>query len=493
MKTTGKASALSSGKAINGRWTREEHELFLQALNEYGREWKKVAKRIKTRSSAQIRSHAQKYFQKLQKEQKAGLHGGAAALHGSHVVLDKAPNGKKKSTSRGDKTITKKKRKLKGKGASGTYKRQKRPVSPNQVSKSYHTSYGRFSPVQKARASPNISDTSKSPSFSSIGPNGTFPSPYTSPFVTRNFVKTIATKKKLVQSWEQRLRTLLSKRKKVSGFSKGGIAASLSNTKGSTPRQGKSPQDLERHDDLSVTPRLSPLNIPQNEGEISRIRDRLNRRDELVKVDLKIIDVIDSACNAPCICGEPKLIFHCSHEKEKKMDSGDRYTCITVRQKMLNIYQRSYEKNGSFSTPQSISLLEQWKKINLEVARAKSAELSYQNAELLYMALSPVARENLSILDNEELSAVQVLIGSMMGIRPRKSKNNTKGKKVSITKTTTTTTTKTTINYEDKDQDDDAGSDKSESDSEDESESESEPEADSDSSDDDSSSDEEEE
>ena len=160
---------------------------------------------------------------------------------------------------------------------------------------------------------------------------------------------------------------------------------------------------------------------------------------------------------------------------------------------MLNIFQRSYEKNGSFSTPQSVSLLEQWKKINLEVARAKSAELSYQNAEMLYMALSPIARENLSILDNEELSAVQVLIGSMMGIRPRKSKNSTKGKKVSITKTTTTTTTKTTINYQDENRDDNDESDKSQSDSEDGCDSESESEVDSDSCEDDSSSDEEEE
>ena len=84
---------------------------------------------------------------------------------------------------------------------------------------------------------------------------------------------------------------------------------------------------------------------------------------------------------------------------------------------------------------------------------------------MLYMALSPIARENLSILDNEELSAVQVLIGSMMGIRPRKSKNSTKAKKVSITKTTTTTTTKTTINYEGKHRDDNDESDNSQSDS----------------------------
>jgi hypothetical protein len=33
----------------------------------YGREWKRVAADIKTRTSAQIRSHAQKYFAKLAK------------------------------------------------------------------------------------------------------------------------------------------------------------------------------------------------------------------------------------------------------------------------------------------------------------------------------------------------------------------------------------------------------------------------------------------
>jgi len=52
-----------------GRWTREEHQLFLEGLQMYGREWKKVAKRIKTRTSAQIRSHAQKYFDKLARDE----------------------------------------------------------------------------------------------------------------------------------------------------------------------------------------------------------------------------------------------------------------------------------------------------------------------------------------------------------------------------------------------------------------------------------------
>ena len=45
----------------------QEHEAFLQGLRLYGREWKRVAADIRTRTSAQIRSHAQKYFAKLAK------------------------------------------------------------------------------------------------------------------------------------------------------------------------------------------------------------------------------------------------------------------------------------------------------------------------------------------------------------------------------------------------------------------------------------------
>ena len=58
---------VESGHEHTGRWTKEEHESFLSALQLYGKEWKKVAARVKTRTVVQTRTHAQKYFQKLQK------------------------------------------------------------------------------------------------------------------------------------------------------------------------------------------------------------------------------------------------------------------------------------------------------------------------------------------------------------------------------------------------------------------------------------------
>jgi SHAQKYF class myb-like DNA-binding protein len=52
----------------NGRWTNEEHQLFLEAIFMFGNEWRKVQEHIKTRSSTQARSHAQKFFISIKKK-----------------------------------------------------------------------------------------------------------------------------------------------------------------------------------------------------------------------------------------------------------------------------------------------------------------------------------------------------------------------------------------------------------------------------------------
>eukprot|EP00344_Euplotes_crassus_P002806 CAMPEP_0197004594 /NCGR_PEP_ID=MMETSP1380-20130617/23801_1 /TAXON_ID=5936 /ORGANISM="Euplotes crassus, Strain CT5" /LENGTH=392 /DNA_ID=CAMNT_0042423439 /DNA_START=21 /DNA_END=1200 /DNA_ORIENTATION=+ len=51
-----------------GRWTCLEHFKFLEALKKYGKEWQKVQQHVNTRTSTQARSHAQKFFVKLDKK-----------------------------------------------------------------------------------------------------------------------------------------------------------------------------------------------------------------------------------------------------------------------------------------------------------------------------------------------------------------------------------------------------------------------------------------
>jgi len=99
----------SSGQVENtGRWTSEEHRLFLQGLEQHGKGWKKIATLIKSRTVVQIRTHAQKYFQKLAKARQngealggvgMGTVGGAALVGGippgnhGHVHIGTAEGG----------------------------------------------------------------------------------------------------------------------------------------------------------------------------------------------------------------------------------------------------------------------------------------------------------------------------------------------------------------------------------------------------------------
>jgi len=64
------SSLSQDNERSNGRWTKEEHQRFVDAIKVHGKNWKKVEESVGTRSGAQIRSHAQKFFLKLEKDLK---------------------------------------------------------------------------------------------------------------------------------------------------------------------------------------------------------------------------------------------------------------------------------------------------------------------------------------------------------------------------------------------------------------------------------------
>ncbi len=76
----------------SGRWTQQEHQAFLEGLQECGREWKKVAMRIPTRTSAQIRSHAQKYFSKIQRDHESAFLPDLSATYSSGYATASIPS-----------------------------------------------------------------------------------------------------------------------------------------------------------------------------------------------------------------------------------------------------------------------------------------------------------------------------------------------------------------------------------------------------------------
>ena len=51
-----------------GRWKNEEHQRFISSLEVYGKNWKKIQECVVTRSTTQIRSHAQKYFYRIERK-----------------------------------------------------------------------------------------------------------------------------------------------------------------------------------------------------------------------------------------------------------------------------------------------------------------------------------------------------------------------------------------------------------------------------------------
>ena len=148
------------GHEATGRWTKEEHGAFLMGLKLYGKEWKKVAAKVRTRTVVQTRTHAQKYFQKLQK-----------AVESGEVDGDEVPMGTgSRSTSN---------------------KKKRKPVSAPTASTSLPRQVASAAQLLSKFSSVGDSPYADAPSTENIGsfikPEPTKPSFYSSPhgFVTQ--------------------------------------------------------------------------------------------------------------------------------------------------------------------------------------------------------------------------------------------------------------------------------------------------------------------
>jgi SHAQKYF class myb-like DNA-binding protein len=96
-----------------GSWYTDEHHRFLQAIELVGRAWKQVAEHVKTRSSTQCRTHAQKWARKNQLQQQFPkqsqlLLADGGTLYCNGKVGDAIPKSRSTSTMKDedDATIT---------------------------------------------------------------------------------------------------------------------------------------------------------------------------------------------------------------------------------------------------------------------------------------------------------------------------------------------------------------------------------------------------
>ena len=56
--------ALEPQEQRKGCWSHEEHQLFLEALRKYGKDWRAIQFHVKTRADTNVRAHAQKFLRR---------------------------------------------------------------------------------------------------------------------------------------------------------------------------------------------------------------------------------------------------------------------------------------------------------------------------------------------------------------------------------------------------------------------------------------------
>ena len=79
----------NANSKVVGRWTNEEHKKFLEARCLYKNDWKLIEKYLGTRTAAQARSHAQKYFRRIKRAEERAVKADSADSNNSEKLGNK--------------------------------------------------------------------------------------------------------------------------------------------------------------------------------------------------------------------------------------------------------------------------------------------------------------------------------------------------------------------------------------------------------------------
>lgn len=140
-----------------GRWTDEEHKIFVRGLRKHGKNWSVISQMVRTRTTVQVRTHAQKYFIKQQRAGLDPMEGVGRGAEDPNAVLPQpgagvAAQSRSKSTSDPEKRPRKQAQRRPRSGPSGctTHGRQTGPRSVDQELHAQHP----FRPAPAATVRP---------------------------------------------------------------------------------------------------------------------------------------------------------------------------------------------------------------------------------------------------------------------------------------------------------------------------------------------------
>ena len=431
MRCTGSTS--SSSAPTNGRWSANEHTLFLEALNLYGREWKRVADYIKTRNSAQIRSHAQKYFAKLEKESAKGIHGGAAAIHGDHVVLaDAYSHGSKKKKKRKRRqpsnTLGKK---IKVSQYNGTHDLLcLRTGSLSSSSSSGMGDYDEYDNDDNANFHDD-NDTSDYDYNQSID--------MVNQYNDRREERGSGGRFRTIQS-ERSVSPTFYNRRYVNGSSSPKTARVR--VQGGTPYLEEPKLQLDADmSQMSALLRKRELIVQKQSSYKNHAGYTKDILLTISNIDENIQHLYQNACNAnkPCMCRRLCHVVHCracntttttataaaasTDDDTSTLNLNKQPGCVTTRRNLLFLVQSSFKAHSIPNNTFEKSMLSRWNVIKMDldnVETNKSSISMYETAQI-FAGMSQEAQARLQDLNETELTAVQVLVGTRMGLKPIKS------------------------------------------------------------------------